>query len=158
MAHVLARHSAETVTGQILFLPLSIALALMFDTSTSLFGQLHKLMVGLPGSRANESEADLIGMHLAARACYAPEGMVNMLQVRNLVLCAFSSCACIFTDLDYISNYYIVLFLLQLGKQCSGAMLTECHVCRNWSDKRNGAAPRGLQRCCERILLSLIHI
>ena len=81
MAHVLARHSAEAITGQILFLPLSMALALMLDTSTTIFGHLHRLMVGLPGSRANEREADLIGMHLAARACFAPQGMVNMLQV-----------------------------------------------------------------------------
>lgn len=81
MAHVLARHSAESVTSQILFLPISITLSLMLETHSDVFGKMHKLMVGLPGSRANEREADLIGMHLAAHACYSPEGMVNMLKV-----------------------------------------------------------------------------
>lgn len=84
MAHVLARHSAETITGQILFLPVSIMLSFMLETSGGIFGQLHRLVVGLPGSRANETEADLIGMHLAARACYSPDGMVNMLKARCL--------------------------------------------------------------------------
>lgn len=87
MAHVLARHSAENLTGQMLFLPISITLALMFDTSASVFGHVHKLLVDLPGSRANENEADWIGMHLAARACYAPDGMVHMLKVRHPCLC-----------------------------------------------------------------------
>lgn len=81
MAHVLARHSAEAITGRFVFLPISITLALLLETTTGPLEALHTLMVGLPGSRAMESEADLVGMHLAARACFDPEGMVNMLQV-----------------------------------------------------------------------------
>lgn len=83
MAHVLARHSAEVITGQLVYLPVSLAMALMLETTLDVFGELHHVVVQLPGSRANESEADLLGMHLAARACYRPEAMVSMLQVRQ---------------------------------------------------------------------------
>jgi T-complex protein 1 subunit theta len=82
MAHVLARHSAEAITTQLLFLPITFGLALLFETGTDVFHSLLDLMVALPGSRANESEADHVGMHLAAHACFEPEGMVSMLQVR----------------------------------------------------------------------------
>lgn len=81
MAHVLARHGAETITSQLIFLPIIVGLAMIFDTSADFFQVLHAVTVALPGSRANETEADAIGMHLAARACFDPSGMVKMLQV-----------------------------------------------------------------------------
>ena len=65
------------------YLPISLFMALMLETSLDVFGELHNVMVRLPGSRANEREADMLGMHLAARACFQPHGMLTMLQVRH---------------------------------------------------------------------------
>lgn len=82
MAHVLARHSAEAMTSAVVTLPLRIGAALMFESGTGVFDAMHNVLVALPASRAAEGEADAIGMQLAARACYKPAGMINMLSVR----------------------------------------------------------------------------
>lgn len=83
MAHVLARHSAESMTAAAVTLPLRIAAALVLDSGTGMFDAMHTVLVALPASRAAETEADAIGMHLAARACFQPSGMISMLTVRN---------------------------------------------------------------------------
>lgn len=83
MAHVLARHSAESMTAAAVTLPLRIAAALMLDSGTGMFDAMHTVLVALPASRAAETEADAIGMHLAARACFQPSGMISMLTVRD---------------------------------------------------------------------------
>jgi len=73
IGHVVARHSAEKVS-QSMFLSLAKLLAIAvfgadlsgFISATSVIG------LELPFSRRNELEADQIGLHIMARACFDP--------------------------------------------------------------------------------------
>ena len=75
MAHNLARHIGEKVSGGIVIQVLA-RLSLLFDPSGFLFSIFIPtvgLLRELPHSRIHEGEADRIGMHLAAIACYDPQ-------------------------------------------------------------------------------------
>lgn len=74
MAHNLARHVGEKVSGN-LIVQILAQLSLLVDPSGTimmLFLPAANLLRELPHSRIQELEADLIGMHLAAKACYDP--------------------------------------------------------------------------------------
>ena len=75
MGHNLARHVGEKVSGN--FITTNLArLSLLLDPSGVLFTiflPAANLLRDLPHSRTQESEADRIGMHLAAKACYDPQ-------------------------------------------------------------------------------------
>jgi predicted Zn-dependent protease len=83
IAHALREHAreraSETVTAQI---ALSAAVALLgggqgaFDMARMAYG----VTVGLPHSRLHETEADRIGVELAARAGYDPRAAVGLWQ------------------------------------------------------------------------------
>jgi predicted Zn-dependent protease len=77
MAHNLARHQGEKISGT--FLVAMIArLSLLFDPSGGfilIFVPAAKLLSELPNSRTQEMEADRIGMRLAAEACFDPEAL-----------------------------------------------------------------------------------
>jgi predicted Zn-dependent protease len=75
MAHCLARHVGEKVSGGAVVSILA-RLSLLLDPSGVLFTiflPASNLFRELPHSRIQESEADRIGMHLAAKACYDPQ-------------------------------------------------------------------------------------
>ena len=44
---------------------------------------MSQILLDLPNSRRNETEADTLGVELLARACYNPEGLASALQVRK---------------------------------------------------------------------------
>mmetsp|Transcript_14897 Transcript_14897/g.21065 ORF Transcript_14897/g.21065 Transcript_14897/m.21065 type:complete len:349 (+) Transcript_14897:151-1197(+) len=74
VAHNLARHAGEKISGG-LVVNLLARILFLFDPS----GVMSMLLLGsnsllhdLPNSREAESEADQIGIHLAAYACYDP--------------------------------------------------------------------------------------
>lgn len=74
VAHTLARHAGERISGSVIMSLLS-RLALLIDPSGILFAILmptSTILRDLPHSRTQESEADQIGLDLAARACYDP--------------------------------------------------------------------------------------
>lgn len=75
MAHNLARHAGEKVSGSALA-SLAARVALATDPTggllTGLFLSGATLLHELPHSRQAEVEADQIGLHLAASACYDP--------------------------------------------------------------------------------------
>ena len=74
VAHTLARHAGERISGSVIMSLLS-RLALLVDPSGLLFAismPTSTILRDLPHSRTQESEADQIGLHLAARACYDP--------------------------------------------------------------------------------------
>eukprot|EP00536_Pseudo-nitzschia_multiseries_P006507 jgi/Psemu1/193281/e_gw1.139.90.1 len=74
MAHNLARHQGERMSSSVVASLLGV-LSLLVDPTGSLLYVLTpavKLFGQLPNSRIQESEADRIGMRLAAEACYDP--------------------------------------------------------------------------------------
>ncbi|KAF8152538.1 hypothetical protein B0H34DRAFT_677842 [Crassisporium funariophilum] len=65
-----ARHTAERISSQTIFLALGVDLG---------FSQVvQKLLMEPPNSRTQELEADLIGLRLMSRACYKPEAAPQM--------------------------------------------------------------------------------
>lgn len=81
MAHALREHSREQVSQQIAAdqaLSLISALAGFSSTQESLAGMASQLVMTLPFSRTMETEADIMGMELMARAGYNPEAAINV--------------------------------------------------------------------------------
>ncbi len=80
MAHNLARHMGEKMSGS-LVLGLLARLSLLFDSSGTIMTLLlptMSLIRELPNSRTLEIEADLIGILLAAEACFDPRAATNV--------------------------------------------------------------------------------
>jgi predicted Zn-dependent protease len=80
LAHNLARHQGEQISGGLVVALLGYA-SLLIDPSGSLltlFLPAAKLFGQLPNSRLHETEADKIGMLLAARACYDPGALIRV--------------------------------------------------------------------------------
>lgn len=82
MAHALREHSREQVSQKMATsLGLSVLTAITGVQSVSDLGSsLSEVMFELPNSRTHESEADLIGVELAARAGYDPRAAVTLWQ------------------------------------------------------------------------------
>ena len=77
MAHNLARHQGEKMSSSAVTGFLA-RLSLFFDPTGGflmIFMPAAELFSSLPNSRAQETEADNIGMYLAAKACYDPEAL-----------------------------------------------------------------------------------
>jgi len=77
-SHVLCRHHAERL-GRANFAALANVLA-RWLLGVPVPGAVVALALVLPHSRANEREADAVGVRLAARACFDPAANVRMLK------------------------------------------------------------------------------
>ncbi|HBJ69487.1 M48 family metallopeptidase [Alcaligenes phenolicus] len=82
MAHALREHSREQVSQKMATsFGLTVLSALTgVQAVNDLGGTLSEVMFELPNSRTHESEADLIGVELAARAGYDPRAAVTLWQ------------------------------------------------------------------------------
>lgn len=78
IAHVVARHGAEKSAGTTATMLLALAVNLAIG-AINITPLLH-VLVHLPNSRMFEYEADRIGLHLLARACFDPQGIVTAFQ------------------------------------------------------------------------------
>ena len=81
VAHALREHGREKVShamGQQLLLELALGGKSNSAEQIKLAQQVGNLLITLPNSRENESEADRIGLELSARAGYDPMGAVNV--------------------------------------------------------------------------------
>lgn len=81
IAHALREHSREQISQQIATdqaISIVGSLAGLGSTTQSLAGTASQLVLTLPFSRTMESEADVMGMELMARAGYNPEAAVNV--------------------------------------------------------------------------------
>jgi predicted Zn-dependent protease len=81
VAHALREHGREKVShamGQQIVLQLALGAKPGAAEQIKLAQQVGNVLVTLPNSRENESEADRIGVELAARAGYDPMGAVNV--------------------------------------------------------------------------------
>jgi predicted Zn-dependent protease len=81
IAHALLEHGRARMSEQVLKnVGISVA-AMVFNLgqiSTSVLAQAANLAVSLPFSRQHETDADLVGMELAARAGYDPRAAANV--------------------------------------------------------------------------------
>ena len=79
VGHAIARHGGERMSWGYLqsFGGILVQLGLQNDTATQVYGVGTQLGVMLPFSRSNESEADLIGLLLMAKAGYEPSAAVE---------------------------------------------------------------------------------
>ena len=80
VSHVLANHSGERVSQQMMAQGLSQAAGAVTGVDPQLFGIASNVFYTLPGSRTQESEADLLGLDLMARAGFDPRQAVNLWQ------------------------------------------------------------------------------
>jgi len=82
MAHALREHSREQVSQQVAAdVGLSVLSALTGSAATAdLGGKLTEVMFTLPNSRTHETEADRMGVELAARAGYDPRAAITLWQ------------------------------------------------------------------------------
>lgn len=83
MAHALREHSREMASHQMAeqaALQVVGAVANLPDIATQLAPMVFDLTVNLPHSRTDESEADRIGVELAARAGYDPHAALSLWQ------------------------------------------------------------------------------
>lgn len=79
IGHAIANHGAEKMSAS---MGTSLVLALLNDKATPqqqmAMEQAATLLVSLPHSRLQESEADRIGVHIMAMAGYHPQAAVNL--------------------------------------------------------------------------------
>ncbi|KAF2763363.1 hypothetical protein EJ05DRAFT_482173 [Pseudovirgaria hyperparasitica] len=78
IAHNFAHHTAEKASrAAILYIP-TLFVELAIPGTWSITNQILNLILSLPNGRAQESEADYIGLLMMARACYNPEEAVRL--------------------------------------------------------------------------------
>jgi len=82
IAHALREHSREQVSSQMAAsIGLSVLSAITGSAATADLGsKLTEVMFTLPNSRSHETEADRIGVELAARAGYDPRAAITLWQ------------------------------------------------------------------------------
>ncbi|MGV0963289.1 MAG: M48 family metallopeptidase [Polynucleobacter sp.] len=83
IAHALREHGRERVSqaaAQNILVNIAMALAGPYGSAVSAANQVAQYAIVLPNSRENESEADAIGLELAARAGYNPVGAIAVWQ------------------------------------------------------------------------------
>lgn len=83
IAHALREHGRERVSqaaAQNILVNIAMAVAGPYGSAVSAANQVAQYAIVLPNSRENESEADAIGLELAARAGYNPAGAITVWQ------------------------------------------------------------------------------
>jgi len=80
ISHALREHARERMSQQMVTNVGLSVLAIATGVSTDLGSKLTDVMFTLPNSRTHESEADMMGVELAARAGYDPRAAVTLWQ------------------------------------------------------------------------------
>ncbi|PWY87775.1 putative peptidase [Aspergillus heteromorphus CBS 117.55] len=78
IAHVVAHHTSERLSRNFITIGAIAALVLLFDISGQLSSAFMNLFFELPHSRAQETEADAMGLMMMAKACFNPEAAAEM--------------------------------------------------------------------------------
>lgn len=84
VAHVFARHSVERMTNMtLMILPVALLASMEETEGVAVVGMIAVQLLGMSYSRDNEEESDHFGMRFAARAGYAPSGVIGVMQMLN---------------------------------------------------------------------------
>ena len=86
IAHALREHGRERLSqamAQSAVANIAMAVAGPYGSAVNAANQAAQYILVLPNSRQNESEADAIGLELAARAGYNPRAAINVWQKMN---------------------------------------------------------------------------
>jgi predicted Zn-dependent protease len=86
IAHALREHGRERLSqamAQSAVANIAMAVAGPYGSAVSAANQAAQYVLVLPNSRQNESEADAIGLELAARAGYNPQAAISVWQKMN---------------------------------------------------------------------------
>ena len=78
IAHNLAHHAAERMSQAFVLLPVALIGSLLIGLDVGVGKLLADLAFTLPGSRAQEQEADYIGLLMMAESCYNPEAAIGL--------------------------------------------------------------------------------
>jgi len=81
MAHALREHGREKMSEQIIkvgLIQLGVESGMIKENYAGALMALSEMMIGLPHSRGQESEADVIGLELMARAGFDPRDAVSL--------------------------------------------------------------------------------
>lgn len=84
VAHVFARHGTERMSKMtMMVIPVALLGAFEETQGVAVVGYVAVQLLGLKYSRGDESESDAYGMRFAARAGYAPDGVIGVMQMLN---------------------------------------------------------------------------
>lgn len=78
LSHVVARHGAEKMSYLLLYQLFKVVWWMVVGFGGGTVDALAALLLALPYSRRMETEADLIGLRLTARACFDPRAMESI--------------------------------------------------------------------------------
>ena len=80
IAHATAHHAAEQMSRYAVLLVAALAFSAVFDLSNQLSWYVLDLALNKPGSRAQEAEADHLGLLMMARSCFDPRRALDFWQ------------------------------------------------------------------------------
>lgn len=82
VTHVFARHSVERMTTMtLMIIPVALLASMEETQGVAVVGMIALQLLGMSYSRDNEEESDHFGMRFAARAGYAPSGVIGVMQM-----------------------------------------------------------------------------
>lgn len=76
-------HVLERVSLTRLLVFADFAIQFILGASTNLSGIVLEAAIGLPNSRTQELEADLIGLRLMSKACFDPDAVVAYVPINS---------------------------------------------------------------------------
>ncbi|KAG6853501.1 hypothetical protein C0991_003775 [Blastosporella zonata] len=79
IGHVVARHTAERISSQTVIYSL-LGLASFLGLDVGFTQVVQHFLLELPNSRTQELEADKIGLKLMSKACFDPQGAIDMFE------------------------------------------------------------------------------
>ncbi|KAF3914474.1 hypothetical protein AA313_de0204103 [Arthrobotrys entomopaga] len=80
IAHNVARHMAERMSRDAVLMVTSSFLQMFWSVPGKVSERVFRAAMSLPGSRAQESEADRLGLMIMAKSCYDPKAAVQFWQ------------------------------------------------------------------------------